>query len=211
MKVAVFGASGRTGREVVAQALVRGNSVVAASRTPNFAPATGLETRVVDVHDRESVSAAVAGCGAVISTLGVGASRGATTTYSAGVSNLLAAMQTQGIMTIAVVSAAPVGPRAAHPWFTRALVMPILDHFFGASYADMARMEALLAGSPSAVAWVALRPPRLLAKPATGHYRAQPDEPLRRGLSITCADLATALLDSLDRQEFHRHAVYVAN
>jgi hypothetical protein len=35
--------------------------------------------------------------------------------------------------------------------------------------------------------------------------------PLPKGRAITYGDLATALLDSLQRQDLYRHAAYVAN
>lgn len=86
--------------------------------------------------------------------------------------------------------------------------MPILDRVFGETYADMRRMEALL--EKSDVAWTILRPPRLLASKPTGHYRISGEGPLPRGRSIRCGDLATAMLDALDRPELQRRAVAVA-
>jgi hypothetical protein len=78
--------------------------------------------------------------------------------------------------------------------------------FFGASYADMTRMEAVLAAS--AATWISMRPPRLLDKPALGSYQIG----LRpKGRSINYPDLAAALLDVLDRPEFFRSAPYVSN
>src|SRR4051812_31387148 len=46
--------------------------------------------------------------------------------------------------------------------------------------------------------------PRLVDRMPTGHYRLAA-EPLRRARSLTYADLATALLDSLDRREAPRN------
>lgn len=74
-------------------------------------------------------------------------------------------------------------------------------------YTDMRRMEAVLGTSD--VDWVALRPPRLLDRPATGRYRLSADGPRRVG--ITHGDLATARLDCLDRPELRRRTVFVAN
>jgi len=68
--------------------------------------------------------------------------------------------------------------------------IPILERIFGATYDDMRWMETLLRGSPAD--WVCLRPPRLVG-------------------SITYADLATALLDSLTRPDLYRRIAYVAS
>jgi nucleoside-diphosphate-sugar epimerase len=145
----------------------------------------------------------------VISTLGVGTSRAPTTLYSRGTANVLAAMRTRGIRSLAVVSAAPAGPRAEQPFLERRLAMPILDRFFGATYEDMRRMEEEL--GESGVDWVALRPPRLVGRGATGHYRLDARKPLPKARSLTYADLAAALLDSLDRPELSGATAYVAN
>ncbi|MGH8919657.1 MAG: NAD(P)H-binding protein [Actinomycetes bacterium] len=86
--------------------------------------------------------------------------------------------------------------------------MPVLDRLFGASYDDMRRMEERLQTSDAH--WVALRPPRLVDKPATGRYRLA-TTPLPKARSLTFADLAAALLDALEREDLHRRAAFVAN
>jgi putative NADH-flavin reductase len=87
--------------------------------------------------------------------------------------------------------------------------MPILDRFFGATYADMGAMEQVLGGSE--LDWSCLRPPRLIDKSATGHYRIDVNQPLPKARTLTFADLAAALLDSLDRADLYRRCAYVAN
>lgn len=63
----------------------------------------------------------------------------------------------------------------------------------------------------SDVEGVSLRPPRLVRKQATGRYRVDASRPLPNARSLTYADLATALLDSLDRKDLFRRPVFVAN
>jgi len=210
MKIAVLGATGRTGRLVAEQALARGDDVIAlARRAEALPPRPGLTAAAVDVLDRAAVTGALAGADAVASALGIGASRQPTVVYSEGIANVLHAMDVHGIKTLAVISAVPAGPRAEQPFAQRRLMIPILERVFGASYADMRRMEALLRDSD--LDWVCLRPARLLSKNATGRYRVDADRPLPKGGSITYADLATALLDSLARPDLYRRIAYVAN
>lgn len=211
MRVAVIGAAGRTGLHVVEQALARGHEVLALARRPDVIALRDdrLETGAADVLDRASFEDQLARSHAVVSTLGVGTSRASTTVYSRGVANVVAAMDAQGVSKLAVISAAPVGPRAEQPFLERRIAMPILDRIFGATYADMRRMEKILAGSD--VDWVSLRPPRLVDKAATGRYRIDADRPLPKARSLTYADLATALLDSLERHELYRRTAFVAN
>ncbi len=134
--------------------------------------------------------------------------QGATVIYSQGIANVLTAMNANAIKKLAVISAAPVGPRAEQPFLERRVAMPILERVFGATYDDMRGMEALLATSD--IDWVSLRPPRLVNKPATGSYRLEATQPLPRARSLTYGDLAIALLDSLDRFDLYRRAVFVA-
>ncbi len=211
MRIAVVGAAGRTGRHVVEQAVSRGHHAVGVARQPE---AIAMEHREVtsfaaDVMDPGSLVDAFAGCEAVVSTLGIGTSRDPTVVYSEGIANVLDAMATASIGRLSVISAPPVGPRAEQPFLERRLVMPILDRFFGPTYEDMRRMEAVL--DDSRVEWVSLRPPRLVDRPATGAYRIDADAPLPRARSLRYPDLATALLDVLERDDLQRRAAYVAN
>lgn len=71
-------------------------------------------------------------------------------------------------------------------------------------------METLLRCSD--VDWVSLRPPRLVGRSAKGQYRLQAATPLPRARTLTCADLATALLDAVEPDSgLHREVAYVAN
>ena len=145
----------------------------------------------------------------MISALGVGTSRGPTDVYSTGVTNTLAAMKANGATKLAVISAVPAGTRAELPMLQRRIAVPLLQRVFGASYDDMRRMEAIL-GEKTELDWISLRPPRLANRPPRGAYRID-THPLPKGRAITYGDLATALLDSLERQDLYGHPAYVAN
>jgi putative NADH-flavin reductase len=211
MKIAVAGATGRTGRQVVEQALARGDDVIALARDPGALPwdDAGVTVARADVLDRAAVAAALAGADAVVSALGIGASRQPTAVYSDGTANILHAMDAHGITRLAVISAVPAGPRAELPFLQRRVMIPVLERFFGASYDDMRRMETLLRGS--GLDWVCLRPPRLVSKKAAGRYRVDASRPLPKAGSISYADLATALLDCLARPDLYRRTAYVAS
>lgn len=211
MRIAVVGASGRAGRRVVEQGLARGHHVTALARRTDSIQQQheDLVVELADVLDADRLVAALGGSEAVVSALGIGASRGATVVYSAGITNVLRAMRANGISKLTVISAAPVGPRAEQPLLERRVMMPLLDRVFGATYDDMRRMEAVLHASN--VDWVSLRPPRLVNRPATGCYRVGAEGPLARARSITYSDLAAGLLDSLDRKDLYGRAAFIAN
>lgn len=210
MRIAVLGANGRTGRLVVDEALRRGDKIVALARRPQLVEARGGDITIAraDALDPESLRDGLGDSEAVISAIGIGTSRDETVVYSQGAANLIDAMTARSIRKIAVVSAAPAGPRERQAFLERRIVMPILDRFFKPTYEDMRRMEALLGAS--GLDWVSMRPPRLVAKPATGAYRVSED-PLPGARSITYGDLAVALLDSVARDDAAGRAVYVTN
>lgn len=206
-----MGATGRTGLQVVEQALARRDDVMALARHPEALPrrGPGMVSAAADVLDRAVLAELLAGIDAVVPTLGIGASKEPTVVYSEGIANVLHAMDAHGIRKLAVISAVPAGPRAEQPFLQRRMIIPILERVFGASYDDMRRMEALLRGSD--LDWVCLRPPRLVSKKPASRYRLDASRPLPKARSITYADLATALLDSLDRLDLYRRIAYVAN
>ncbi|MDX6299218.1 MAG: hypothetical protein QOF53_432 [Nocardioidaceae bacterium] len=218
MRIAVVGASGRTGREVVQQALSRGHDTLAVARNPqaltlpdggtDASGAGRVRVRGADILDVKGLGLALEGAEVVVSAVGIGASRHPTDLYSAGTANLLKAMSSTGARRLAVVSAAPVGPRQDQPMLQRYLAMPILELVFGATYVDMRRMEALLRDSE--VQWTVLRAPRLIDKSPAGRYRLD-DRPLRRGGSVRIPDLAAALLDTVSRTDLGRQSLYVAS
>src|SRR5215472_4072402 len=94
MKIAVIGANGHTGRIVVKDALARGHQVVAVARTDQVSEPD--DYNLTNARDAGALTRALVGTDAVISALGVGASRAGTDVYSTGVSNTLAAMKSNG-------------------------------------------------------------------------------------------------------------------
>ena len=66
-------------------------------------------------------------------------------------------------------------------------------------YADLALMEDILADS--GLDWTAVRPPRLTNKAETGAYRTAYGRNLRRGLTVSRADVAHLMLAVLGQPE----------
>ena len=80
MKIALIGASGRTGRIVVTDALARGHQVVAVTRADGASEPDDdkLINARADARDVDALKRALVGADAVVSALGVASSRAAT-------------------------------------------------------------------------------------------------------------------------------------
>ncbi|HJT02842.1 MAG TPA: NAD(P)H-binding protein [Pseudonocardiaceae bacterium] len=210
MKLTVFGATGATGEQIVRHGLAAGHEVTAVVRNPDAMRVADprLRVRVGDVLQPESVPPAVAGAGAVLSALGSRTMRQPTSVYSAGTAAVLAAMRDAGVRRFVGITAAPVGPRAQQSPLDRYLLHPLLWWAFGAGYADMRRMETLVAASGRD--WTVFRPPRLTDTAATGHYRLAVDTPLPRAWTISRADLAAAMVAAVTDSTMVGHAVSIA-
>ena len=211
MKILVSGATGKVGRLVVEQALARGHEVVALARNPQNLQLDhpNLTTGAVDILDAQALKPWLQGVDAVISTVGIGTSKTPTTLYSAGTKNLLNAMQEHGVSRLVVISSEVAEHWAHRGLFKLWVVLPLLQHFLGATYDDMRRMDVVL--WESTAQWTAVRAPRIQPMKAKGSYRLDAHKPLRRGWMITPADMATALLDIAEREDLNRQHVYVAN
>jgi putative NADH-flavin reductase len=210
MKLTIFAATGGIGHQLLEQAVAAGHDVTAVVRNPGkLSGGSGEPGQVRAVRadlataDAETLAPAVAGADAVLSGLGPRskAEYGIVTT---GTRVIAEAMQATGVGRIVVVSAAPVGTVAApgrpdpprhdpgDGFLMRHLLSPMVKAALGKSYADLAEMEAELAGS--GLDWTVVRPPRLTSKPLTGSYRRAYGQNVKRGVLISRADVAHLML-----------------
>ena len=210
MKIAVFGANGPTGRLIVTQALAAGHDVSAVTRRPDAYPLHHERLRVVgaDVYDADAVDAAVAGHEAVLSSLGVPYSRHPVTVYSAGIANIVQAMDRHGARRLICVSASltdpTLGPHGG--FFVDRVAGPIVAYFGRTLYADMARMERLVMSSD--LDWTIMRPNGLFETEDVTEYRTAED--YLNASYTSRADLAAAMLRQLSVDEYVRKVCAVA-
>jgi putative NADH-flavin reductase len=204
MRVAVFGATGGTGRAVVEKALARGHQVRAFARHPEAL--NGLTTRVEvtpgDAHDPFAVRDCVAGCDAVVSALGADDGHSATDVYSAGVKNILDAMRWFEVTRLLCVSDRHLPhpeDAAAAPWAATKLMPHPLRH---KPYADMALMEHMTWGSH--LDWTLVRAARLTDTAQAERYRTSLNCRLAHAKRISRGDLADYLVGHLsDPMTYH--------
>ncbi|MFV8052918.1 NAD(P)-dependent oxidoreductase [Mycobacterium sp. 48b] len=195
MRIVIFGANGATGRLLTRQALDAGHTVVAVTRHPGQFPITdaALTVAEADVRDAAAVTAVIDGADAVLSTLGVTFTMDPVDTYSVGVGNIVTAMRATGVDRLAVVSSTAIADypgRTDTPLALR-VVQPVISRIFGKTlYADMRRMEDIVAGS--GLNWTIVRPSGLFDLPTVTEYLAGQRDPV--GAFTSRTDLADYLL-----------------
>ena len=196
-KLIIFGATGGTGREVVRQALDKGHEVTIIVRNPSSFDIQHPQLKIVqgDVLQPSTFTEHIWGMDAVISCLGVGRSRKPTTLYSAGIENVISAMEMAGVQRLICISAGALFVNKQMGFFIRVLTKLVLQKILKEMYADMRLMERIV--EKSNLDWTIVRPPMLKDKPFTGAYRTAITGHITKPFSIARADLADFMLNIL--------------
>jgi len=191
MKLLVVGATGGTGREIVAQALEQGHVVTAFVRNPAAITTKHEALKVVqgDVLAYPSVEVAVTGQDAVLSALGARSLR-KTTVLSEGTKNIILAMEQHGVRRFVGESSLGVGDskRQLGRLF-RLLILPLLLRNI---YREMEVQEQYI--KQSKLDWIIVRPAALTNGPRTGVYREGFRRTHRFIARISRADVAEFML-----------------
>ena len=168
-RVLIVGATGGTGRQLLAQALKRGYAVTALVRTPGKLSVEDPHLTVVqgDVLDRSTVEKAVRGQDAVISALGHKRFFVPTRILSDGTRNIVSAMATHGVRRFVCETSLGIGDSVGRMGLYYSLfVIPCILPLY---YRDKTRQERLIAASN--LDWVIVRPAVLTNAKMRGTYR----------------------------------------
>ncbi len=196
MKLAVFGATGRTGRPLVEQALERGHEVVAFVRDPSKLGVDHGRLAVTegDVTDPAAVDRAVAGADAVLSVIGRGkdSPEGMQT---AATENIVAAMQKHGVRRLVSLTGAGVrDPRDEPKLFDRGITA--LLRLLQREVLEDAEGHARVI-EKSGLDWVVVRGPMLTEGEKKGAYRVG-YVGKNSGTRISRADVADFMLRQVE-------------
>jgi len=208
MRIAVIGASGRSGQATVARALAAGHEVVAVVRNAASAP-PGAIVRTADARDSTALAAAIDGAHAAISCLGHSREphpSSDTTVLHDGIVALLAATKTAGVSRMVAISAAGAYIEGDDP-LSRFIAKPIVARFFGSAFADTREMENAIRASETR--WTILRPSRLIAGVGRSPYRSGVDRAVRWHYSTTFNTVGHAAIDALASDAWVGHAVFI--
>lgn len=205
LKIAVFGATGGTGKEIVSQALAAGHEVTVLVRDPARLSVKHDKLYLVigDVLNPEKVEEALAGSEAVCCSLG-NTPNNPDFVVSDGTHHIIEGMQKQGIRRLIVVSALGVGDSQDQVSRTFKMMMKTV---LRKAYEDKERQEQLV--RESNLDWVIVRPGGLTNGPATGEYQVGLDPSIGGG-QVSRADVAAFVLQQLTDDTFLRQTPAIA-
>ncbi|HZV79934.1 MAG TPA: SDR family oxidoreductase [Candidatus Binatus sp.] len=203
MNIVVFGASGRTGRLVVEEALDKGHAVTAFVRHRHAGAEEHPKLRVIvgDAVDAGAVEAAISGQDGVVSVLGPD-SRRPDDVCSESTERIIASMKRQGVARLIAVTAATdieggfLFDKIVRPLFMRRI------------YEDKERQEMSI--FKSGLDWTIIRPPILRDGPRTGAYRLAIGAAPKGGWRVSRADVAELIVKELPRKDYVHQALVVA-
>ena len=195
MKVAVIGATGQAGSQIVNELVRRGHTVTAIVRNPDKVPADPRVTpQRGDVFDQAHLAALLKGHDAVVSSVHFTAS---------DPRKLIEAVRASGVTRYLVVGGAgslevaPAKKLIDTPEFPAAHKA---EAGAGSAFLDILRQEHELA-------WTFLSPSALfVAGQRTGKFRLGTDQLLthEKGSSISFADYAIAMVDEIEKPQHVR-------
>jgi putative NADH-flavin reductase len=202
MKLAIFGATGKTGHVLLQQALDAGHEVVALVRDATKLTLTHPSLTILSgsIYRAEDVERTLRGADAVLSALGA-RSLGKMDIYSKPMEVIAESMRKERVKRLIVITSGGVedkDPRFGffYKTFLKGMLLKNV-------YADMIRAEAFLTAQND-IDWIIVRPCTLTDGPQTGDYRVSKRllPPGKRAPKISRRDVAHFMLEQLTRTEY---------
>lgn len=203
MKIIIFGATGKTGRKLLEQALEQGHFVTAFARNPAKLDVKNENLQIVqgDVMNLAAVEQAVQVQEAVMSAIGA-PDKSREPVRSEGTQNIIRAMEEANVRRFISISTIGVGDsRETLPFLYKYILVPL---FLRHAFADHEIQENYI--KQSQLDWTIIRPAALTDDNRTGAYRhGFPVTEKNLKLKISRADVADFMLKQLtDKTYFHK-------
>jgi len=200
MKLLVIGATGRTGREIVQQALGRGHYVTAFVRSPENINLKNERLTILkgNAMDENQLFNVMQNHDAVLSTLGPRDTFKPSSLLHDSAVATIHAMHRTGVKRIVILSAA-----AHFPGIPNRIVSFILRNHMRDSLA----MEEIVQGS--GLDWTIARPPRLTEGEYTT-YRSREGAAPKMGFSLSRKAVAAFMLDAIEQEKHFQKIVGIA-
>jgi putative NADH-flavin reductase len=200
MKLFVIGATGRTGQEIVQQALARSHQVTAFVRSPGSVTSKNERLSVLkgNATDENQLFEAMQNHDAVISTLGPREVFKPGSLLNDSALATTRAMQRSGVKRLVVLSAA-----AHFPGIPNRIASFILRNYMRDSLA----MEKIV--QANGLDWTIARPPRLTQEDFL-HYRSREGAAPRMGFTLSRKAVAAFMLDAIEQKKHFQKIVGIA-
>ncbi len=200
MKLFVIGATGRTGREAIQQALARGHHVTAFVRSPESITLRNERLTVLkgNAIDEDQLSDAMRDHDAVLSTLGPREVFKPSSLLHDSALATTRAMRRSGVKRFVVLSAA-----AHFPGIPNRIASFILRKHMRDSLA----MEEIV--QANGLDWTIARPPRLTQEQYTT-YRSREGAAPKMGFTLSRKAVATFMLDAIEQKKHFQKIVGIA-
>jgi putative NADH-flavin reductase len=216
MNIAIFGASGSTGKLLTQRCLAAGYNVAALVRTPEK---FSLRDRVHVVQgspfDLASVGQTIKNADAVLSALGAKSLRKEDVLERA-VPQIIAAMQetsfqSKPVRRIIVLGSAGALPASLEkqPAWRRWVVQNIVYNTF-LKWPVASQISQWNNLSHSNLDWTMVMPPMLTNAPARGSYRIDGESLPPNGSRISRADVADFMMQQIDNPHWVKKGVYIS-
>jgi uncharacterized protein YbjT (DUF2867 family) len=211
MQLAVFGATGGTGRALVAAALEHGWTVRAFVRTQagtSLPLPSGLDIVHGNAERPEDIRQAVYGASAVCCAFGP-RPRDPRPFCAPLTQRIVDAMREARVRRLVCVTGAMIGELRPNVSSALRAMAVVARRRFPEVMADRAEQEAIVARSE--LEWTLVKPPRLTTAVRTGSVHADPALPVGILSRIGRQDLAEFVFRAATHDRFVRQRVYVRN
>ncbi|WP_348267646.1 SDR family oxidoreductase [Edaphobacter paludis] len=211
MKIAIFGASGATGRLLTKRCFDAGYEVTALLRHPETFPLR-IAVHAVNgsVFDPAAVAQTIEGADVVLSALGAKSLKKEDVLERA-VPVIVAAMQQKGVRRIIVLGSAGAKPDALdkQPAWRRWIVEHLVYNTF-LKWPVASQRAQYAALSASDLDWTMAMPPMLTNSRGRGKWRIDPDALPPNASRISREDVADFMMQQINNPQWIKKAVYIA-
>ncbi len=203
MKVVVFGATGRTGLEVVKRALEKGHQVTAFVRNPAAVSLVHPKLTLMsgDALSQDAVNRAIAGQDAIISCL----SARELSHRQVFINHIINAMRLHKVRRILAIGGIGALQASEHLKVYETATFP--REYLEITQAHIRVLDALLT---SRLDFTFVCPPMIPDGERSGVYKTQDNYPTQ-GWSITTGDLADFMVNELEKNEYVGKKVGISN
>ena len=202
MNIAVFGATGDTGRRFCRRALDNGHKIIPFSfRRTVIEGVEEVRSTPIDINDDGAVYHALAGVDTIVSAIG-----GEQSTRVSGIEHLVQNARKRGIRRIVAIGGAgilslPVGGLLKEQPFFPDFLVPISNTHY----------DAWKVLEKSSINWTMICPGTMNEGVSKVNYRHQADSPVSDMKSVLYDDVAHLILECLEQEIYINQRVSISN